>query len=293
MGVKSVNNVDFICALDAIRQAQTGNPLPFSDDASKLNAAKLRGFDCNTQKAECRTRRCQKLEESRTLFCSVRENLLENPGGGTCLERDTSRNIAKDYCKVGDRIKSVSACNETHLGNFYVQLAEAYCKTDRGKADAWCSCYNVTNKVCDTDSAAAGCSDKRQTYDKLVDSTPQDYKTAWSDMESCFGGVCVGNKYKPDGYNNNCSKSVNICDFNFDFQSMADSEINTTCNISGGGGESNGSSGGGGIDLNNNITQMAIGGGGGVLLVSCCLLIIILLTMLGGGGGGGSSRFRR
>src|SRR5210317_1074891 len=162
---------------------------------------------------------------------TVREGVRFRPcRGGTCLEQERGKEITKQYCSVGDRIATDGNCTKDNLGNFYSEVAEAYCK-GAGKSKDWCSCYNVTNKVCDTDSAAAGCSAKRQNYDRLVDATPQDYKNAWSDMEACFGGVCVGNKYKPEGYNNNCSKSVNICDFNFDFQSMADSQINTSCNI--------------------------------------------------------------
>jgi hypothetical protein len=163
-------------------------------------------------------------------FCGIADNIFKNPGGGTCLEQERGKEIAKQYCSVGDRIATDGNCTKDNLGNLYSEVAEAYCK-GAGKSKDWCSCYNVTNGVCDTDSAAAGCSAKRQNYDRLVDATPQDYKNAWSDMEACFGGVCVGNKYKPEGYNNNCSKSVNICDFNFDFQSMADSQINTSCNI--------------------------------------------------------------
>jgi len=239
-------------------------------------------------------------------FCAISENFTQNIGGGeTCTSRNVGSEIAKQYCSVGDRIATDGACTKENLGNLYSGVAEAYCK-GAGKSKAWCSCYNVTNKVCDTDSTAAGCSDKRQAYDRLVDATPQDYKNAWSDMEACFGGVCVGNNYKPDGYNNNCSKSVNICDFNFDFQSMADSQINTTCNISGGGngGGGGGDGGGGGGGINDYIPhsidelrtdskkQMAVGGVG-ALFVICCLLLVVVLMSLSGGGGGRPSRFRR
>jgi hypothetical protein len=302
-----------ICAFDAMAKAQAGNPLPFSDDASKLDPVKLRGFDCNAQRAECRNSYCQRLEESRTLFCTVRDNLTKDPGGGTCLERDTSRSIAKEYCKVGDRIKTVSLCNQTYLGNFYAELSEAYCKTAAGKADLWCSCYNVTNGVCDTDSAAAGCDKKRQQFDKLVEATPEGFRNVWSGKAPCFGGVCQGNKYVPQNANQNCNAPVQICAQSFDLSQISESTIEAQCDLtatpttapSAGDGPSGTPSGTptpspsgtptssppeNGIDLNNNTTRLAIGGGGALLLVCCCLLIIIVLMS---SGGGGSSRFRR
>ena len=175
------------------------------------------------------------IDEIRTTFCSNTEHVYLDPGGGTCLERDISKAIAKDYCSVGNRITgadSGAACTIEYIGNsVYGRLAETYCKTAAGKADAWCSCYNVMNGVCNTDSAAAGCDKKRQTYDKLVDATPEDYKNSWSQMEPCFGGVCQGNVFQPAGYNANCNRSVQVCVQDFDIQGIADSPINATCNL--------------------------------------------------------------
>ena len=79
-------------------------------------------------------------------------------------EYDTIKSLAKEYCSVGDRIATDASCTPTNLGNFYAGIAETYCKTAAGKADVWCSCYNVANNVCDTDSAAAGCDKKRQQF---------------------------------------------------------------------------------------------------------------------------------
>jgi len=253
--------------------------------------------------------------ELKNQFCKVPDNIFKNPGGGSCFESEEGKSIAKEYCSVGNRMATDGNCTKDNLGNFYSEVAETYCKTASGKADAWCSCYNVTTKVCDTDPAAAGCSDKRQNYDKLVDSTPQDYKNSWSDMEPCFGGVCIGNKYRPDGYDNNCSKSVNICDFNFDFQSMADSAINASCNIGNGeGGRSTPSYPPGSLSekLDSNFrsklpesiqqfipvsvgelgadSNKLLGVGGSVFSSVICVILIIVLSL---SGGGGSARFRR
>ena len=156
-----------------------------------------------------------------------------------------------------------------------------------GKADPWCSCYNVTNNVCDTDSAAAGCDKKRQTYDKLVEATPEDYKNSWNGMAACFGGVCAGDKYLPQGYNTNCSRPVQVCVQDFDIQGIADSTINATCDQTANVGTP--PSVGDGPSGTPPGTLLAIGGGA-LFMMCCCLLIIIILMS---SGGGGSSRFRR
>ena len=239
-------------------------------------------------------------------FCKLSKNVFKNPGGGPCLEYDTAKELAKDYCSVGNRMATDASCTPTNLGNFYPQVATNYCKTAAGKADDWCSCYNVTNNVCDTDSGAAGCAQKRQTYDKLVEATPQDYKNSWSGMAACFGGVCQGVKYVPVNSNQNCSRPVQVCVQNFDIQGIADSTINARCDQtantgtpSSAGDTPSGTPSGTPtpslldttLDLNNNTTRLVVGGVGGLFVMCCCLLVIILMSS--GGRGGGSSRFRR
>ena len=194
--------------------------------------SELSSYVCTGHESYCTSYLCDDVGRKRVEFCRNLDNITRNPGGdgGTCMERNGGAEYAKEYCKVGDRMVSAGVCNRDNLQNYYDSLAEAYCKTENGKANPWCSCYNVTNGVCNTNTTAAGCAQKRQTYDKLVEATPEDYKESWSDMEPCFGGVCVGNKYLPGGYNTNCSRPVQICDMNFEFQTIADSTINATCN---------------------------------------------------------------
>jgi hypothetical protein len=255
-------------------------------------------------------------------FCKLSKNVFKNPGGGSCLEYDTIKSLAKEYCSVGDRIAKDASCTPENLGNFYAGIAETYCKTATGKPEPWCSCYNVTNNVCDTDSDAAGCDIKRQQFDKLVEATPEGFRNVWSGKAACFGGVCQGDKYVPQNANQNCNAPVQICAQSFDLSQISESTIEAQCNLTATTGTppSAGDSPSGTpsgtptpspsgtptpspsstptpsppenvIDLNNNTTRLAIGGGA-LLLVCCCLLIIIVL-MSSGGGGGGSSRFRR
>ena len=254
-------------------------------------------------------------------FCAISDNVFKNPGGGTCLEQNAAKDLAKEYCSVGARITGKGdgvACTKDNLDNYYNELAEAYCKTAAGKADAWCSCYNVTHGVCDRDSAAAGCDKKRRGFDKLVEGTPSEFKTQWNGMEGCFEGVCIGDKFIPENANQNCDKPVQICVQDFDFNSISGgSTINATCNQtantgtppsvgddpSGGGGGGSGGSGGGGIDdyiprsidelKTDSKKQMAVGGVSALFLMCCLLLVVVLVSSGGSGGGGRPMRFRR
>src|SRR6056300_512426 len=162
-------------------------------------------------------------------FCEKPENLLGNPGGQTCLERDTGSRIAKEYCKVGDRIKSDGVCTKENLGNFYTELAEDYCKTATGKSDQWCSCYNVSNDVCKDNQSAAGCAKKKQVFDPLVKETPEKFRHVWSGKAKCFGNVCVGKKYVPTNANQGCDAPVQICAQSFDVSNISESTIEAKC----------------------------------------------------------------
>jgi hypothetical protein len=244
-------------------------------------------------------------------FCGRRDNVFKNPGGGLCQEYDTGKKLAKEYCAVGDRMATDSSCTSKNLGNAYASLAATFCKTAAGKKHVWCSCYNVTNGVCKNDASAAGCAKKKQTFDELVAATPKKFRNSWNGMESCFGGVCAGDKYLPTGYNANCSRPVQVCVQEFNINAIADSKINATCNQKvekGGGG---GGSGGSAADEGSSSTTSGDGGssgdgdggskkvvgrgsrgksnnllvyGGGFAGLSasslCCCLIIILLMFM-------------
>ena len=177
-------------------------------------------------------------------FCRDSENITKDPGGGTCLEFDTAKTIAKDYCSKNNRMATSAVCTEENLGNFYNQLAENYCKTADGQSDPWCSCYNVINKVCDTNNSAAGCLDKAINYDPLVEATPEEFKTAWVGLEGCYGGVCQGNKYILPNANQNCNKPIKICKQQLDAQNISESSVDMVCNLGDDVGGYDGSSGG-------------------------------------------------
>jgi len=163
--------------------------------------------------------------------CSA-DGLRALRGGGQA----TYNGLLKWYCGRGGNIKEArcDALSVTDKNN----LSETYCKTAAGRGDAFCTCYNVVNGVCDSHSSAAGCAKKKQTFDKLVAGTPADQRQVWSGMESCFGRVCTGaGKYIPPNTNQNCNKTVNVCIQDIDIGSMTDSNIKPVCNINSGDGD--------------------------------------------------------
>ena len=163
-------------------------------------------------------------------FCAKSNNVFKNPGSGTCLEYDKGKNLAKEYCSVGNRMAADTNCSEANLGpTFYAELAEAYCKTTAGRADEWCSCYNVANDVCKTHPTATGCAKKKQVFDPLVEATPEKFRHVWSGKAKCFGSVCVGKKYVPTNANQGCDAPIQICAQSFDLSNISESTIEAKC----------------------------------------------------------------
>jgi hypothetical protein len=226
------------------------------------------------------------LSKIREKFCAKSENVFKNPGGGTCRDYDEGKKLAKEYCQVGHRVSKDGSCTKDNLGGLYDEVATKYCKSS-GKKEPWCSCYNVMNGVCKKDASAAGCAKKKETFDELVDATPKDYKDSWNGMESCFGGVCAGDKYLPAGYNANCSRPVQVCVQEFNINAIADSKINATCDQKSGGsstdeGSSSTSSGSGGGSKSKSKSDYSLvyGGTAGISMssVCCCLLLLLVLV---------------
>ena len=154
--------------------------------------------------------------------------------------------VLKDYCARPGKIISYQNCKNLNEGD-YQRFAAAHCAAN--PSDSFCSCYNVMNNVCESNSNAAGCAEKRNKFDKLVAGTPDGQKQVWSGLEKCFGGVCSGaGKYLPPGHDLRCNSSVNVCVQNVEVGSLNDSGMNIVCDIdsSSGSGVSDGGGGGGG-----------------------------------------------
>lgn len=265
---------------------------------SKTNDAALRSLYNN--RSNFKSNQSSMLSHLQTKFCEIRDNAFKDPGGGACFEKTQGATIAKNYCAVGNRIVSDSNCSKENLmENNWKALSEAYCKTPSGRGNQFCSCYNVLTNVCAAHPTAAGCAKKKQTYDALLEKVPDDQKKFLSGMETCFGGVCAGNKYLPPGFNANCNRTVNICVQDIDIRGMTDSNVQAQCDIESTDSK-NGADGAPGAtgpspengDLLSSLDNTTkIGGLFGILVISCmCMMILFLLASASGKGQG---RFRR
>ena len=183
-------------------------------------------------------------------FCKVDANNFKSalgPPGDTCSNRDNNNTLRLRYCKLEDKIKGDGECTKTKLGeDKYHEAAKAYC--DANPTAQWCKCYNVLNKVCETNMNAYGCEkaygeldekkgdlglcDENYKFDCVdEDDTTQGvigYKIL-KDVRHCRPGVC-NDGYIPKDSTKGCEKSYFICDNNLDVRTMTDSEIVIKCN---------------------------------------------------------------
>ena len=298
---------------------------------SGTSESELVGFQVNqtTPGRACTNTLSIWLEQKRDLFCKDVNNFGKNPGGGTCIERNFGQDLAKTYCGGSDRIKTAAACTREYLGNdSWVQLATAYCVSDTGKADQWCSCFNVMNGVCDNDPNAAGCPEKALSYDPLVAATPKGFKGAWIGREGCYGLVCQeeagSSKWILENANQNCASPIQICGPAINAENLTASTINSKCVIGGVTYDEDGNpmdKDGVPLPLDEDgnpiypeegfftkyfptsLTDFTEGDinkkiGPGALcstsLMSCvCIVVLLMVMSSGGGNSGGSSGFRR
>ena len=263
------------------------------------------------------------LEQQRISYCSDINNFTKNPGGsaGSCAERNAGQDLAIEYCGGTDKIKTSASCTRTYLGDdTWVDLANKYCKTDAGQVDQWCSCYNVMNDVCDTNSNASGCAEKALTYDILVEKTPEAFRTSWSGRAPCYGLVCQesesGSKHIPANANQNCAAPIQICGQSIQAEGITESTIDAKCYIGGKPVDDEGNIVGGTpveslvsklpssirsyvplslSDVTGDDQEKKIGAGVivGSSSMSCIFIVIILLLLTSSGGNSGPTRFRR
>ena len=289
---------------------------------SGTSELELRGFNPDQEGSRCNNELTLWLEEQRNTFCADINNFTKNPGGTNCIERNAGLALARTYCGTGDRIRTSAACTREYLGpDAWVQLATAYCVSEAGKAEPWCSCFNVMNGVCDSDPNAAGCAAKAGTYDVLVEKTPDAFKSEWSGREACYGLVCQEEADAPkwilENSNQNCASPVQICGYDISAENLTESNIDAKCNIGGREYDQDGNLVNPGnpaanlaanlpmglgkyiplsfADITGEDTNKKIGAGGSVAssCISCVCILVLILLASSGGGNSGSSRFRR
>ena len=264
--------------------------------------------------------------------CSKTANLskkVKPNSDETCLDRDTTKALAKQWCSDGDNIvqDSQSVCTKDNLGeDNYNTIAKNYCTSNPDKE--FCKCYNVVNyeTICVNRPTSAGCPAAKEAYDKYVK-----YEIPDPNVWLPCGDACTGaNVYKPPGHDDGCSGTINACIQKIDVGAAHD-EINAACNIdstsglttggsgdsgdsggSGGSGDSGDASGSGSVstsaveELKKTIAEdkkkeeeeakktkkkLVIGGGaGGILSSISFLMLIVLIIMTMSKKGGGRRR---
>jgi len=148
-------------------------------------------------------------------FCAVSENRNKNVGEGKCSAIGDAAKLSRSYCGVGTRIKTDDSCTKDIVGTkIYSDLANAYCK--KNPQDEWCACYNTFEKVCDTNSGAAGCAKVKEEHDAILTSLPKDKlgeqaRRELNNRKTCRANICAGSqKYIPANLPG-CKLDISMC----------------------------------------------------------------------------------
>jgi len=193
-------------------------------------------------------------------YCTNIDNYTEQIGNGqTCADK-TDRSMRSRWClmddqgqKAGTRLKTNVKCSKEKLGNMYHSTATSHCQTNPD--DDWCICYNIKNKVCDTNSSAAGC----KYYENLEGNReyfgeepeiedpdnpgemiacdpkkhgPCPYSDGYKILKQyahCRPRVC-DRGYIPESAISDCAPSYKICEKDINIQSMSNNDIVIECN---------------------------------------------------------------
>jgi len=155
--------------------------------------------------------------------------------------------------KAGTRLKTNVKCSKEKLGNMYHSTATSHCQTNPD--DDWCICYNIKNKVCDTNSSAAGCKyyenlegnrkhfgEEPEIEDpdnpgKMIACDPKKhgpcpYSDGYKILKQyahCRPRVC-DRGYIPESAISDCAPSYKICEKDINIQSMSNNDIVIECN---------------------------------------------------------------
>jgi hypothetical protein len=184
-------------------------------------------------------------------FCGDVDNFTEQVGSGqTCADK-TDTTMRSRWCllddegsPVGTRLKSNGKCAKSQLRDKYESTATTFCQQNMN--DKWCTCYNLKNKVCNTNPNAAGCryykvlDDNRKVFGpepeiedpenpkKKIKGYSDGYNIL-KDNAHCRPRSC-DNGYIPENVKSDCQPSYNFCEKDINIQSMSNNDIVIECN---------------------------------------------------------------
>ena len=100
--------------------------------------------------------------------------------------------------------------------NFFNANAMKYCDSSEGMDNDWCACYNtMVEGRCDTNPNIPGCNETLDMSNRIKDNLNSEQRNQLDGMRPCWKSVCAGNRYMPDMWDENCNKSVVICNSEF------------------------------------------------------------------------------
>ena len=118
--------------------------------------------------------------------------------------------------------------------NFFNANAMKYCDSSDGMKNDWCACYNTTIEGrCDTNPNIPGCNETLDISNTLKDNLTSEQRKQLDGMRPCWKSVCAGNRYMPDMWDENCNKSVVICNSKVDVGGSilgSNVKVNQHCN---------------------------------------------------------------
>lgn len=193
-------------------------------------------------------------------YCTDINHFKDQVGNGqTCADK-VSLTTRSEWCLLsdtgqanGERLKSDAMCSSSKLGNQYHSTAARYCQSN--STDEWCACYNLKNKVCDTNSSAAGCGyykqleENRSVFGKepkiedpqnpgrMIECSPSatnqcphsEGYNILKDKAHCRPRAC-DNGYIPENVKADCAPSYHFCDKDINIKSMTNNDIVIECN---------------------------------------------------------------
>jgi hypothetical protein len=191
-------------------------------------------------------------EDLVTEYCGDIKNFTEQIGNGqTCADRLGTAE-RKKWCLMDDegknpgtRLKTDGKCVKNLLRDQYDATASSFCR--QNPTDEWCACYNLKNKVCDTNPSAAGCDyfkvleDNRQVFgpQPVISEDPDDpsktvygYSDGFNILKNnahCTLRACKKG-YIPSNVKNDCKPSYNFCEKDINIQSQSIASIAVDCN---------------------------------------------------------------
>ncbi len=187
-------------------------------------------------------------------YCRDVDNFNEQIGNGRTCGDTHGTGHRKQWCirddegdPAGTRLKTDGKCVKNLLRDQYDSAGASFCS--QNPDDEWCRCYNLKNKVCDTNPDAAGC----EYYDVLeenravfgeqpilnqeeVDAGTEKAVYGYSDGFNILkdNAHCTLRECKkgfiPDGVMGDCERSYRFCEKDINIQSQSIASIAIDCN---------------------------------------------------------------